>query len=298
MSTKFVTCLYDGLFNTKFCGRQNRGIVFKRSLATIGKIGAPIICYTSTRELPFLQKEFSEQSNIEFRSKDLDSLYFHDEVNQIRNDNPDYYRNSPDWMFRCVEIMWSKFINLKEVIDESENLDNIFWIDSGLSHSGIIHSRFNPNYKHNINFIMDLQPDTLHLSAKNDLIFNEDFPKNLVKFTGSDRILNIVCTQRQHGAITSTEVFNGSVIGGIFGGNTKLVYNYCNDVINYFEKYASEGKLYKEEQIMTQVMDEDKFPLKKYKFDTWYHGDWSRGYFNELKHKSFCDFFDEINPRR
>jgi hypothetical protein len=290
--------LYDGLFKSKFCGRSNRGGVFRNSLKTIAQIESPIVCYTSERELPGLVKEFSDMGNIEFRSKELDSYYFHQDVNNIRDSNPDHYRNSHVWMFRCVEIMWGKFLKIKDIIKDSPDLDHIYWIDAGLSHSGIIHSRFNPHYSHNVNFIMDLQPNTLDLSAKNDLIFNSDFTKNLVKFTGNDGILNIVNNNLQHQRISPDHPFKGSVVGGLFGGNVELMNDYCDAVISLFEKYTNEGSLYKEEQIMTQLLNEGEFPLTEYRFDTWYHPDWDRGYYSNYNFISFCDFFDEINPRR
>lgn len=298
MKVKFVTCLYDGLFGTKFCGRANRGIVFKRSLKTISQIQTPIICYTSSRELPELQQLFSDCQNIELRVKELDSFYFHSDADKVRDANPDYYRTSADWQFRCVEIMWGKFLFLKEVIAEDPELEQVYWIDAGLSHAGIIHSRFNPHYTHNINFIWDLDPKTLDLSAKNDLIFNEEFTPSLVNYVGRGNILNILCSNVQHRAINDNDPFVGSVIGGLFGGDADLVDNYCDAVIREFERYLGEGKLFKEEQLMTKIMREDNFPIKKYFFDTWYHGDWNRGYYKTINQVSFCDFFDEINPRR
>jgi hypothetical protein len=79
----------------------------------------------------------------------------------------------------------------------------------------------------------------------------------------------------------------------IFGGNVNIVDKYCDKLIALFEHYTTRGELYKEEQLMTQVLTEDYFPTTLFTFDTWYHPDWDEGYYNP-KLRQFSDFFDEI----
>lgn len=293
MKSQFVTCLYDRLYGTKFCGRQNRGQHYKWSLSSIAKCQTPISCYTSSREAAPLDNYFKEQcGNITLKPWDLDTFYFHEDVEKVRASNEEFYRHSHFWMFRCVELMWGKFLFIQKEIEESPDLDYIFWIDSGLSHSGIIHSRFNPNYSHNINFRYDKDLSTLRLPFDNSLIFTPKFMQYLIAYTG-DNILNIVSSVRQHSFLPTQGLDKGSVIGGIFGGKRNIMLDYCHEVISQFEDLLSSGHLVKEEQIMTRILAEDKFPTKVFRFDTWYHGDWDKSYYNRNL-TSFCDFFDEI----
>lgn len=298
MNSQLVTCIYNGLNGGKFCGRLNRDRPYNYSLSTISKTGAKITCYTSPSEMDGLRTYFNENvpaNKIEFKQWDLDKLYFHEGVNQVRNENAAVYRDTPDWRDRCVEIMWGKFMFIKDVIDHNPDLHHIYWIDAGISHPGIIHSRFNPHYEHNIDFVRDLDKSTYPDTFRNDLIFDSTFMDKLEAYTGDDHVLNITCSNPQHPRLQSTTPtpFKGSVIGGIFGGRTGLVSDYCDRVISMFEYYLSTGVLCREEQIMTEMLSQDAFPIKEFSFNSWYHPDWGNRYNpNQI---SFCDFFDEIN---
>lgn len=303
MASHFVSCIYGGLFGSPINGRLNRERIYKESLESISRCGVDITCYTSPHELPMLEKYFHQDrniTNVKFKTFDLYSTYFHNKANNIRESNPQYYRESHEWMFRCVEIMWSKFLFLKEIISELPDLNYVYWIDAGISHPGIIHSRFNPYYEHNINFVIDLDKKRNHLVTQNDLIFNKDFIHHLNRYTGDRNILNIASVTKQHSRIhDDTNDLKGSVIGGLFGGNPVLVNKYCDSVIELFEYYLSMGELYKEEQIMTKILNDNVFPTKLFLFDTWYHPDWNKAYYNpDINQISFCDFFDEIKNEK
>lgn len=291
MNSKLITCIYNGLNQTKICGRLNRDRPYMYSLKAIAECQNPIVCYTSPTELSDLSSNFTNK-NISFIAKDLYSLYFHNKVDSIRDMNNDLYRNAPDWRDRCVEIMWGKFLFMLEAIDNSPDMKNIFWIDAGISHAGIIHSRFNSHYEDNLNFKHDLNKETYELTFKNDLIFTDKFVQNLINYTGNDKVLNIACKNPQHPLID--RAFGGSVIGGIFGGNVNLVKEYCKSVIEKFENFSEKNELYKEEQIMTLMLAQQEFPTKVFFFDTWYHPDWGNDRYNPSQ-VSFCDFFDEIS---
>lgn len=296
MNSKFVTCIYNGLNGGKLCGRLNRDQTYNYSLGAISRTEENIVCYTSPTEMEGLQSYFSNHEpshKITFKPWDLYSLYFHNKVNNLRDANSPVYRESPDWRDRCVEIMWGKFVFIRDAISSDPSLDYIFWIDAGISHAGIIHSRFNPHYEHNINFIRDLDKSTYPYTFKNELIFNPEFMNKLIKYTGDNHILNIVTINPQHPRLDTTNAFRGSVIGGIFGGRREFVVDYCNKVIDMFEKYLNEGILCKEEQIMTEILAEGSFPIKTFMFQTWYHPDWGDRYLPSQT--SFCDFFDEIS---
>jgi hypothetical protein len=298
MESQLVTCIYNGLNGGKLCGRLNRDRPYNFSLGAIAKTGAKIACYTSPAEMAGLQSYFAENvpaGDIDFKPSDLHSLYFHEGVNQLRNENSAVYRDTPDWRDRCVEIMWGKFIFMRDEINSSPELEHIYWIDAGISHPGIIHSRFNPHYEHNIDFVRDLDKSTYPDTFKNELIFNPEFMGKLIRYTGDDHILNITSNNPQHPRLptTSPVPFKGSVIGGIFGGRTELVLDYCNRVITMFEYYLSTGMLCREEQIMTEILARGEVPIKTFEFNSWYHPDWGNRY--NKNQTSFCDFFDEIS---
>jgi len=293
MNTKLVTCIYNGLNGSKFCGRLNRDRPYNFSLSAIAKTGVDIECFTSQPEKQELENYFQNDRNITFHVQNLQDLDFHSEVNYVRDRKDDLYRQTPDWMNRCVEIMWGKFLFIKNVIQDNPNMEYVYWIDAGISHAGIIHSRFNSSYEHNIGFVRDLDKSTYPDTFKNDVIFNEKFMPALVKYTGDDAILNVASNNPQHPRLNVEHRFNGSAIGGIFGGRVALMDQYCDMVLAEFRAQLDRGILCKEEQIMTEILAAGKFPIKTFKFDTWYHPDWEDRY-NE-KQISFCNFFEEIH---
>lgn len=297
MKSHLVTCIYDGLHGSRIGGQLNRGKRYKQSLATIARTGVNITCYTSPQELVGLKAHFNGElqiGNIELLPYDLYTTPFHKPVDAIRDSNNERYRVTMEWAHRCVEVMWSKFIFIKDVLNHHRDLEYIYWIDAGLSHSGIIHSRFNPHYDDNFNFAVDLDKSKNHLTPKNDLIFTDSFVPDLIRYTGPNDILNIVSSGNQHIRIPAESgTYKGSVIGGLFGGNTTIVDKYCDKIIELFNLYTDKGELYKEEQLMTKVLTEGLFPTTLFTFDTWYHPDWDASYYNPNL-RDFCDFFDEI----
>ena len=108
--------------------------------------------------------------------------------------------------------------------------------------------------------------------------------------------MNIAASGPQHPRTTPATMrnFKGSSIGGLFGGRVDLVDAYCSRIIELFEQFTKEGILYKEEQLMTEILSEESFPIKVFKFDTWYHPDWGENRFRGETQISFCDFFDQI----
>lgn len=297
MNVRYVTCIYNGLNNSKVCGRLNRDRPYNYSLEAIARIKSGITCYTAPGELEKLRQYFIAErglTNILLLPYDLYSLPFHNDVNTIRDREANTYRYATDWVNRCIEIMWGKFLFIKDVIRDNPNSEYIYWIDAGISHPGIIHSRFNPHYEHNINFVRDLDKETYPDTFKNYNIFNETFTENLVRYTGNNNILNIAAKGPQHGRLNPNNVFKGSVVGGLFGGNASLMNAYCDKVIEVYNEFLQKGILCKEEQIMTEILAENLFPIKMFTFDTWYHPDWGDDRFNAQTQISFCDFFDEM----
>jgi hypothetical protein len=267
------------------------------SLETIADTREKITCYTSPSELNQYKTHFANmrKNNMEFLPWDLYSFYFHNDVNSVRDNNEELYRKSAEWRDRCIEIMWGKFLFIKDVIKNNSNLEHLFWIDAGISHPGIIHSRFNPNYEHNIDFVRDLDKKTYPDTFKNTLIFNPEFMDQLIAYTGTNEILNIAIIHPQHQRLNldNSMPFKGSVIGGLFGGNVAILNDYCDAIINMFEFFLNKGVLCKEEQIMTEILAQDVFPIKTFTFQNWYHPDWGENRYDPSQ-ISFCDFFDEI----
>lgn len=296
MKSRMVTCIYNGLNRTELGGRLNRDRAYGFSLGAIARCGSDITCYTSSDELRGLQDYFIKTeyvNNIDFIPWELRSMHFHKDVMNIKTSKPNKYIEPRPWQDRCVHVMWGKFLFIKDTIKQYPDLDYVFWIDAGISHPGIIHSRFNPHYEHNIGFVEDLKRDTNHLTFKNALIFTEDFMDKLIAYTGDDKLLTIRSRGPQHQLIRNIKYKEGgSIIGGIFGGNTKLVDQYCDEMIALFEQYTALGELYTEEHLMTILASTSEIPFKTFTFDTWYHPDWEERY--KSHQISFCDFFDKI----
>jgi len=264
MKTKIVTSIYSDLHGTELGGRPSRGGHYRYSLRTLLKMtDADFVCYTSENELESLKTFFYTENNISeerlvFKTFDLRNFSLTNKINRIKNIEETKHSD------RCVEIQYCKFIwSLLEL--NIGDYENIFWFDSGLSHSGL----FPPKYMNNIGYWEQNYETTL---------LNNNFLQNLIKFTG-DKI--VLCTKENVNNFWSGTVPNEyyfehcmerHIIGGFFGGLKSSMENYCNLFLDYTNKLLdNEPRLYHEENIMTLMYYNHIDLHQPLFFDIWWH---------------------------
>lgn len=302
----FVTGIYDDLSTTEFSGRHNRGTHYAFSLAQIHEMGAPIYCFTDKTNMYRYFPAFMHfgYENFKFINYNLEDSPFYERIQAVKKSKPELYITSLSWSTRCVEIMWGKFDWLLNVIDRIGIKEDkyLYWIDCGLSHEGVIPTKYNSR-KPKVNF--HNQSHEYSYLFCNDLIFNEDFPDFLVEYTGPNKLFHFLCTNPQHNDdshLPKTGIFRGTTVGGLFGGDISLVKQWATEAKAVCDELLAKGFIIKEEDILTHLLnkhsvegDKLKDKLTLYKFDTWYHEDWD--VYNPAQ-KSFSHFFEGFTEFR
>ena len=289
MSIKIITCIYSDLSGTEFGGRASRGGHYRWSLLSLLKItDADFLCYTSDRELESLKTFFYIDNNIsedklKFEVFDISQTKFSQLINEVKNVD-DIKRGD-----RCVEIQYSKF---HWWWNEDKSYDYYFWIDAGLSHSGLI-----PN-----KYMNSIASEKRYFEST---LFNNDFIGNVIEDT-KDKFLMLAkenVTYFWSGTVDRKwyKEYDPSyhVIGGMFGGHRDK----WDEVVGLFEDYVqkiiSEDKgIPHEEHIMTLMYFNHLDLFVRKHFDIWWCRDNApKGVTNELfeQNKSFYKILEEFN---
>lgn len=291
MKIKFVTAIFSRLYGTKFGGRPSRNNHYKMSLLSLLKMtDADFVCYTSIEELEELEQFFyvnSEISNdkLKFVVFDLEENNFRDLIDKYKNLE---FQKTND---RCYELQYMKFI--WSLPSESDNYDYIYWIDAGLSHSGLIPSKHRYHTDGYRNYF-------------ESNLFNNKMLSNLIKFTEDKFLLIGKENSRNYWSRPVDQKhyieFNSSIhiIGGVFGGKKEL----WRDYVDMFNENVTlvleeEKRLYDEENIMTLIFWNNQTKFKLLHFDTWWHEEEKLLGVDMIEHtknnKSFYKILEELN---
>ncbi len=288
MKTLFYTCIYSNLWGTELGGRPSRNHHYKFSLLNLLNLNADkFICFTSSEELEELKRFFYTDNNIsenklEFKVFNLKDTNYFSKIQKIKK--IDEVKKSD----RCYEIQYNKFFWL-DSIENLKDYDRVFWIDAGLSHGGIIDSKYSHGngLERNYNFSI-FNSNLLHrlcgickdrvllLSKNNDGVFywSSSIPSKYYKsYNRSEHI-----------------------IGGLFGSTPQKMIEYKE----MFEKLLiqlleCEDELYYEELIMTCIYFNESESFCALKFDDWYdrkdekkYGKYVRYFYNMLEVPNVC----------
>jgi hypothetical protein len=289
MSVKFITCIYGDLYGTELGGRPSRFGHYLNSLLSLLKMtDADFVCYTSTREIDKLKNFFYVENNIS-----EDKLKF--ELSNLRTTRYESllqkYKNyeSAKTSDRCFEIQYQKF---SWWWNEDKKYDYYYWIDAGLSHSGLIPNKY---------LSVENGPSRFYESP----LFNNDFLKNLKEFSGDKFFLIGKDNDRNFWSQTVDPKWytnydrNIHIIGGLFGGKKEL----WDTLVPMFENYVDtiievDKRPFPEELFMTLMYyNHPEYFVRKH-FDTWWCRDNAPretpdSYF--VENKSFYKILEELN---
>jgi hypothetical protein len=287
---KFITAIYSNLYGSDFGGRPNRWIHYRYSLLSLLKMtDADFLCYTKEDEIESLKEFFYDIHSIspeklKLEVFDLSQTKFKDLINEHKNLKKT--RKSD----RCVEIQYSKF---HWWWNEDKSYDYYYWIDSGLSHCGLIPLKYLVGSTY--------QQQEYYESP----IFNNTFLHNLIDFT-SDKIFVIKKDNVRNywsGTVDRKWYTNFDmsyhVIGGLFGGHRD---NWDN-LVNTFERYTediikTDKTIPMEENVMCLMYyNHPEFFIDK-QFDTWWCPDSGPKELPEdyyVINRSFYKILEELN---
>lgn len=267
MKIKFVTCIYSNLYNTELGGRQSREIHYKFSLLSILKItNATYILYTSPEEFNELSTFFYDNNNIsreilEIREFDLKTYSLHPTLSKKRLEAEHKHED------RCFEIQYLKFEWLGQEVDKGD--DFIFWIDAGLSHSGLFPKKY-----------QTIKKQEIYRHYFEFSIFTNKLIENLVSYLG-DKLFLIGKENRgihywsrtvPHRYYTN---FNSDIhiIGGMFGGKPEKVKVLVDLFNSYLADLLNEPELFFEEMILSLIYQNHKDYFQPEFFTIWYSED-------------------------
>lgn len=287
MKIKFITTIYSDLNNTTLGGRQSRYHHYRLSLLSLLKMtNADFVCYTSENEIQSLYNFFYiqhkiSQKKLEFKVYDLNKSYYSGLINQYKNIDEVKLGD------RCYELQYSK-IPFYDFEDGS--YDYYYWIDAGLSHSGLIPDKYLSGIGYEQYFESSL--------------FNNKLLENLVKFTGDKFFIIGKENKKNFWEQTVNPIYYTNydssfhIIGGLLGGKKEN----WGLIKELFDKYVNqiipiEKKLYFEEHILTLMYFNNQELFVKKEFDVWLHeNNYETGHPEYLlDNKSFYKILEELN---
>jgi hypothetical protein len=289
MKVKFITCIYSDLHGTEIGGRPSRGTHYRHSLLSLLKMtDAHFVCYTSDREYDELKKFFHENNGISeeqlsIKQYDISKTKFQDYIDKYKDVTS--IKNGD----RCLEIQFQKF---NWWLEEDGSYDYYYWIDAGLSHTGLIQVKYmGKNGYYSQNFDSPL--------------FNNLFLSNLVK-ESKDKFF-IIAKNNQNYFWSHTvdskwyTEYDSSwhVIGGLFGGHKDLWKNMVSMFEDYTKKvFDYEKKTYFEENIMSLMFANHKELFSPVFFDHWWCRDNAPGSVGDdyfINYKGFNKVLENLN---
>lgn len=263
MKTLIYTSIYSNLWGTEFGGRQSREYHYKSSLYNILNVNADkFICFTSEEELPSLEKYFYlekklEKSKLEFIVFDLKNTKYFEKIKSKKN--IDLMKQTD----RCFEIQYNKFFWL-ELINNLSDYDRVFWVDAGLSHSGLFPEKFSYGTGYDRYFFFD--------------VFNKNFLNYLISET-EEKIIIVGKDNTEEFYWSRTLPINYynkydnsyHIIGGFFGGKVNHLLEFKTKFENLLLKILDdENQNYMEELIMSCLYFNDPNKFNLITFQDWY----------------------------
>lgn len=293
MKTKLVTAIYSRLgdgFPFYGYNLQARTDRFYYSLVSISRTGEDVVCYCSNKEIADIQSVLDRFSvtNVKLKEYELDQFPYHERMKELRLEKQDKFFEFPH------EVMWAKYYFLN--LELSADYDYHYWIDAGLSHSGLFPIKYNSGGWDG----MSHNPETYNYPG----IFNPSLFPKVNNFVGS-KLLDFA-TKVVGFSVPATmqmlelPTMDGShlTIGGLVGGHTSNIEWLTQTYFKFGELCLKNGYILDNEQILGAITDQYPDRFNEFIFDTWYHEDWkANSAFSHLDLDNlihFVHFFERI----
>lgn len=284
MKTKLVTSYYPFHAGAPFWGQVNRDRWYKYSLAAISNMGE-IVCYTDPGDKGYNQlmelKETFNLQNLSIKIYELLNNPFQERVYAIRTGKKEKYNNPEAVGFntRPTVVYWMKFLFLGM---EYEPNTMMYWIDSGLSHTGLFpsySSRYGsePEFPHYPQNFRDNEYKVYHY----DQAFTPLVLEGINQYAGNG-IINLCRTTSDDSPASFNAMLNIDMdyqsihpVAGFFGGSSEKLLPYLSACENVIEQVLAANEVCTEQSIMAYVNATHRTWFKNWMFDTFYHEDWT-----------------------
>jgi hypothetical protein len=287
MKTKLVTSYYAFHSGEPYWGQNGRDRWYKYSLACLCEMGIDIVCYTDIENLGYNQlielKEKFKLDNLTIKIYNLANNPYQERVYKIRKASEEKYNSPESWHYytRSPQIYWMKYHFLEM---EYEPNINLYWIDAGLSHTGLF-PLFTSKYYEVEGYKNYYQnhPDGFMLHEHEYYWFDKAFTPLTIKRINNFANKKIVNLYRHGVTDNNFGEFNENlkeqvdyenifVVAGFFGGDSNLMIHYIQDSKYIIEKCLStENYICTEQEIMTYLNAKDRSKFTNFRFDTFYH---------------------------
>jgi hypothetical protein len=303
MRTKLVTSYYAYHNGEPYWGQSGRDRWYKYSLACICGMGVDIVCYTDPGDLGYNQlvelKEKFQLDNLTIKIYDISTNPYQDRVYKIRMADEKRYNDSMNLhhYIRSPQIYWMKYHFLEM---ENEPDINLYWIDAGLSHTGLFPPSASKYYE--VEGYEDYYKDSPEGFSPHEheyYWFDKAFNPSTIERINDFADGKIVNLYRYGTTDNNFYEFNEKieeqldyelvfVVAGFFGGNSNVMTQYLIDSKELVEKCLSTGDyICTEQEIMTYLNAKDRGKFANFKFDTFYHEGWSNIYQPSMKPFSY-----------
>lgn len=272
-NTTLVTAIYDNDYNSLIGGR-GRGIHhYDSSLRNISNLNLPIIIYVDKKDFEMVDSVISQyMQNYKLIVYDLQQFEYSNQFlefkktimrNIILNDrNEILCYNKAYWVMDAIEKNYFK-------------TNKFLWIDSGLTHHGII-----PEKVGGVELLIKIQKNHYYPINQNN-IFSPKLGSNINNIIKKDKLLFCALpfqgnSEKLHYIAekfynkTNLPIITNHLVGGIFGGYSEKFIKFFNEYRTIIKLFIDEKIHVLEEQIFSSmyIANPDLFDLKK--FTTWY----------------------------
>lgn len=253
-----------------------------------------VVCYTHERnleELELLKKE-NNLDNLTIKVKELNEVKYSAEIRRIEN-----IKTKEELINlggRPPEVLWGKFDFLKE--EATDDVDFIYWIDAGLQSNQIFPLKYHPEISENIKNIDDLPHEVMYTKYR-QYNFTKIFNKKLfekLETKSANKIVVLLATNVPQCSYYNFEEYSHSPteypIAGFFGGDVKIVREFCDkftEGANLYFKYDTLGFEQSVMKYVTDLFSQEK--LLKYFFET-HQGGIPVNFFHFEKWTEDCGF--------
>ena len=287
MNTTFVTAIYSQLSDGSV-GRWDR---YSCSLKSLMKCEANFVVFISPDDLDrfneFVEVESLDRNRLWTIVRPIESCIWHDKFTLLKS--------RYDSAGRSMDLVHSKIDWLSEIASENPfNDDYIFWIDAGLSFTGMFPNRYLTNVDHGARF--HRYTDLTVFSSEWVGRLKEKCNQKLYTIALTPK--NFLWAQPLPRKFYLNDYASWHIIGGLFGGHRENIptfrYLYHSTVLLVLQEYIDndlDRKLPVEELILNVVVANNPEIFSLETFDTWYHED-HESTFDEYKNgKPFYTLF-------
>ena len=295
--TTLVTAIYGHGINTPHGGRGRHIHFYNSSLKNISNLDLPIVIYTDKQSVDLVESFVSSyMKNYKIIPQDIEDFEFAEQILDYKkkyledislNDrNHILCYRKPGWVMDAIK---NNYFNTEKFV----------WIDSGLTHHGII-----PEKVGGVELFINA-PDSVYYPTNPNNIFNPTLGLKLDKALDNGKILSCALALQGGDSLLREIVYSAlsvevphigtHIIGGIFGGH-KDAFNSFYNVYYKLLKYCVENDiLLLEEPLFSCIYTvyPEMFDVRG--FTTWYfHSPGERTHMCEEECDSFYKIFTHL----